>query len=223
MREQIRRADGRNKASMRRDMDEMKQGRWTAGGPEDKGRGWRCKSGLMGRKRSSGVHNTSHTHTFTPWPQLWRQRQVCHSVCVWSQYVAVKSIDCRVNQQEVSCMHKKLRCVLWDGRLMSLNGRFVIKDSTSVNYSWGLKKKCVPPGVALCLQQQQIYTPVRLTWNLWGGHNISATLIFDIMYYMWGQVSFLDIFWKVSESIKHCWTTERGLCVCVCVCFDQTH
>lgn len=60
MREQTKMAE---EASIRNEMDEMRRKKWTAGCPEDRGCRKRCKSGLMGRKKSSGVYNTTLSHT----------------------------------------------------------------------------------------------------------------------------------------------------------------
>ena len=81
-------------------------GERTEGFPEDRGCRRRCKSAVMGWKRSSGVHNATHTHCSHTYTHTHTHthharnsggevRPVCTRVCVcvWvcSQYVAVKS------------------------------------------------------------------------------------------------------------------------------------
>lgn len=51
--------------------------------PEDRECRRRCKSGVMGRKRSSGVHNTTQTHI--PCPQLRKLLDQC--VCAHSMWL----------------------------------------------------------------------------------------------------------------------------------------
>lgn len=87
---------------------------WAAWCPEGRGFSMKCKSALMDRNRSSGVHYS-----------------ITHTLCTCNSWIRPHSS--RGGSRET-------RCISQDGRLMSLNGRDVWLESVGALLLWKVKR-----------------------------------------------------------------------------------